>query len=329
MYVITGGAGFIGSNIAAALDAAGEEIVIVDTLGTNDVKWRNIAKRRLLDLVRPEACDAFLRANASKIAGIVHMGAISTTTETDVDLIVHNNVRLSIDLWTFATANRIPLVYASSAATYGDGDQGFLDRDDDAYLSDLRPLNPYGWSKNVFDRFVVDRVKRGAPMPPLWAGLKFFNVYGPNEYHKGGQRSVAVQLFEQIRDKGFVRLFRSDNPDYADGEQLRDFVWVDDCVDVALWALKTEGVKSGLYNVGSGSARSFLDKAKIVFSAMGAEERVEFIDLPQSLKGKYQYYTCASLDKLAAAGYNRPTTGLEEGLTRYVKDYLSSADQFR
>ena len=329
MYVITGGAGFIGSNIAAALDAAGAEIVIVDTLGTNDFKWRNIAKRRLLDLVRPEACDAFLKANVSRIEGIIHMGAISTTTESDVDLIVHNNVRLSLDLWAFATTHHIPLVYASSAATYGGGEQGFVDRDDDGFLSQLRPLNPYGWSKNLFDRFVADRVKRGEPTPPRWAGLKFFNVYGPNEYHKGGQRSVAVQLFEQIRDRGFVRLFRSDKPDYADGEQLRDFVWVDDCVDVALWALRTEGVTSGIYNVGSGTARSFLDKAKIVFAAMGVEEQVEFIDLPENLRGKYQYYTCADLAKLTAAGYNRPTTSLEDGLNTYVMGYLAAQDAYR
>lgn len=329
MYVITGGAGFIGSNIAAALDAADAEIAIVDTLGSDDIKWRNIAKRRLVDLVRPEACGAFLDANASRISGIVHMGAISTTTEKDVDLIVQNNVRLSLDLWAFATRCRIPFVYASSAATYGNGEQGFVDRDDEAYLAALRPLNPYGWSKNVFDRFVADRVKRGMPTPPRWAGLKFFNVYGPNEYHKGGQRSVAVQLFEQIRARGSVRLFRSDHPDYRDGEQLRDFVWVDDCVSVALWALQTEGVPSAVYNVGSGSARSFLDKAKIVFEALSVPEQIEFIDLPEALKGKYQYYTCATLDKLAQAGYNAPTTPLEIGLTQYVKDYLAASDMFR
>lgn len=329
MYVITGGAGFIGSNIAAALDAAGEEIVIVDTLGANDIKWRNIAKRRLADLVRPEACAAFLEANVSKIEGIVHMGAISTTTETDVDLIVHNNVRLSLDLWAFAARHAIPLVYASSAATYGGGENGFVDRDDDAYLAALRPLNPYGWSKNVFDRFVAERLRRGERTPLRWAGLKFFNVYGPNEYHKAGQRSVAVQLFEQIRERGFVRLFRSDNPDYGDGEQLRDFVWVQDCVDVALWALRTEGVKSGIYNVGSGTARSFLDKAKIVFATLGMEERVEFIDLPDALKGKYQYFTCATLDKLSAAGYNARSTSLEDGLVQYIKDYLATEDRFR
>ena len=329
MYVITGGAGFIGSNIAAALDDAGEEIVIIDWLGADDTKWRNIAKRRLLDLVRPEAASAFLAANAGKIEGIVHMGAISTTTETDVDLIVESNIRLSIDLWAFAARHAIPLVYASSAATYGGGENGFVDDGSEAYLSTLRPLNPYGWSKNVFDRFVAERVRRGERTPPRWAGLKFFNVYGPNEYHKGGQRSVAVQLFEQIRAKGSVRLFRSDNPAYADGEQLRDFVWVQDCVDVALWALRTEGMTSGIYNVGSGTARSFLDKARIIFATLGMEERVEFIDLPDQLKGKYQYYTCANLEKLSSAGYNSPTTSLEQGLSRYVNDYLLKDDRFR
>lgn len=329
MYVVTGGTGFIGSNIAAALDAAGEDVVIVDTLGCDDFKWRNIAKRRLVDLVTPEALPAFLTANRAAIRGIVHMGAISTTTETNVDVIVHNNIRLSIDLWTFASEHGIPLVYASSAATYGGGEQGFEDRDDETFLAGLRPLNPYGWSKHVFDRFVADKVKRGAPTPPRWVGLKFFNVYGPNEYHKGGQRSVAVQLHEQIRRQGFVRLFKSDNPDYADGEQLRDFVWVDDCASVALWALRTEGATSGLYNVGSGVARSFLDKAKIVFAALDLEPKVEFMDLPQNLRGKYQYYTRASLDKLRSAGYDLPATTLEVGLGRYVRDYLEAPDRFR
>lgn len=329
MYVVTGGAGFIGSNIAAALDDAGEDIAIIDRLGTDDIKWRNIAKRRLVDLVRPEECGSFLQANVSKIEGIVHMGAISTTTETDVDLIVSSNIRLSLDLWAFAAQHAIPLVYASSAATYGGGENGFLDDDQDAYLARLRPLNPYGWSKNVFDRYVCERVRRGERTPPRWAGLKFFNVYGPNEYHKAGQRSVAVQLFEQIRASGSVRLFRSDNPAYADGEQLRDFVWVQDCVNVVLWALRTEGAKSGIYNVGSGTARSFLDKARIIFSILGVEERIEFIDLPLSLRGKYQYFTCAALDKLYSSGFNSPAVSLELGLSRYVNEYLLNEDRFR
>ena len=328
MYVVTGGAGFIGSNIAATLDRAGEEIVIVDVLGSDDTKWRNIAKRRLLDVIRPDESAAFLKAEAGQIQGIVHMGAISTTTETDADAIVRNNIRLSIDLWKFATDYGVPYIYASSAATYGNGENGFVDRDDDAYLDQLRPLNAYGWSKHVFDRFVAEQIRRGRATPPRWAGLKFFNVYGPNEYHKGGQRSVAVQLHEQIRDRGGVRLFRSDNPGYADGGQLRDFVWVGDCVSVIQWALTAETMPSGLYNVGSGVARTFLDKAKIIFAAMGAPEAIEFIDLPKALAGKYQYYTCASLDKLRAAGYDKPTTTLEDGLTEYVTCYLNAADLF-
>jgi len=329
MYVITGGAGFIGSNIAAALDARGDDVVIVDRLGSDPFKWRNLAKRRLADFVTPEETPAFLGANAGKIRGVVHMGAISTTTETDVDAILRNNFRLSVDLWRFCAQAKIPLVYASSAATYGDGAQGFLDRFDDEYLGLLLPLNAYGWSKHAFDRFVLRRLQRGEPAPPRWAGLKFFNVYGPNEYHKGGQRSVAVQLHAQIRQSGAVRLFRSDNPAYADGEQLRDFVWVGDCVDVTLWALDDASAASGLYNVGSGAARSFADKARIVFAELGVAQRIEFIDLPANLSGKYQYYTCAALEKLRAAGYARPMTSLEDGLRQYVRGYLEAEDPFR
>jgi ADP-L-glycero-D-manno-heptose 6-epimerase len=329
MYVITGGAGFIGSNIAASFDAEGADIAIIDSVGADDLKWRNIAKRRLVDIVPPDVGGAFLEANAVKIHGVVHMGAISTTTETDVDAIVRNNFRQSVDHWTFCARHGVPFVYASSAATYGDGRQGFLDRFDPEYLSSLRPLNPYGWSKNLFDRWVQRTVETAAPRPPRWAGLKFFNVYGPNEYHKGGQRSVAVQLHAQIRDRGGVRLFRSDNPDYADGEQLRDFVWVGDCVNVARWALEEPSAPSGLYNVGSGVARSFIDKARITFREMGMEPQIEFIDLPANLRGKYQYYTCASTDKLRAAGYAKPLTSLEDGLRYYVRGYLEAEDRFR
>ena len=328
MFVITGGAGFIGSNIAAALDSSGDDIVIVDWLRSDPFKWRNIAKRRLADLVAPEDLAAFLAANRSKIQGIVHMGAISTTTETDVDAIVRNNFRLSVDVWRFCARAQIPLVYASSAATYGDGGQGFADRFDDAYFETLQPLNPYGWSKHVFDRFALRSITGAEPAPPRWFGLKFFNVYGPNECHKGGQRSVAAHLHAQIRERGAVRLFGSDNPAYADGEQLRDFVWVGDCVDVALWALNDASAPSGLYNVGSGVARSFLNKAQIMFRELNVEPNVEFIDLPANLAGKYQYYTCASLEKLRAAGYARPMTSLEEGLRAYVHRYLETGDPF-
>jgi ADP-L-glycero-D-manno-heptose 6-epimerase len=329
VYVITGGAGFIGSNIAAALDDSGADIVISDWIGKDDFKWRNIAKRRLFDIVPPEETAAFLEANRGGVRGVVHMGAISTTTETDVDAIVRNNIRLSIDLWTYCARENIPLVYASSAATYGDGREGFLDRFDGDFLSRLRPLNAYGWSKHMFDRWASRAIETGAPSPPRWAGLKFFNVYGPNEYHKGGQRSVAVQLHAQIRERGRVRLFRSENPDYPDGGQLRDFVWVGDCVRVALWALEDPGAPSGLYNAGSGSARSFLEMARILFKEMGGEPDVEFVGPPADLSGKYQYCTRASLNKLRAGGFTASMTSLEDGLKNYVGDYLETADRYR
>jgi ADP-L-glycero-D-manno-heptose 6-epimerase len=328
MYLVTGGAGFIGSNIAASLEKQGADVAIMDWVGGDDYKWRNIAKRRLIDIVTPEQGPAWLEKHKGAIEGVVHMGAISTTTETDVDKIVRNNFRLSVDLWSYCAEQDIPFVYASSAATYGDGENGFADRFDEAYLSSLRPLNPYGWSKHLFDRWALRAIETDAPRPPRWAGLKFFNVYGPNEYHKGGQRSVAVQLHEQIRERGSVRLFKSDNPAYGDGEQQRDFVWVGDCVNVALWALQDAAAPSDLYNVGSGAARCFLDKAKIIFAEMNRELQVQFIDLPPNLRGKYQYYTCADMAKLRRAGFDKQLTTLEAGLGLYVHQSLETADSF-
>ncbi|UDF30456.1 UNVERIFIED_ORG: ADP-glyceromanno-heptose 6-epimerase [Roseateles sp. XES5] len=328
MYVVTGGAGFIGSNIAAALDNREEDVVIVDWLGNSDHKWRNVAKRRLRAIIPPEDCFGFLQTHAKAISGIYHMGAISATTETDVDLIVRSNITLSSSLWDFAVENQIGFVYASSAATYGDGTNGFHDRFDNEYLAGLRPMNAYGWSKHLFDRMVLKKIERGEATPPVWAGLKFFNVYGPNEYHKGAQRSVAAQLYNQIRSEGHVRLFRSDNPDYPDGGQLRDFVWVGDCVDVALWLMASSKHNSGLYNVGSGKARSFRDKAEIVFRELGIAPDIRYVDLPENLKGKYQYYTCASMKRLHDAGYSKPITSLENGLRSYVLDYLDNTDPF-
>ena len=328
MYVITGGAGFIGSNVAAALDKRGERLAIVDWLGHDDFKWRNIAKRRLADIVAPDQRASFFESRRGRISGVVHMGAISTTTETDVDKIVAYNFQLSVELWKYCAAEGIPFVYASSGATYGDGSRGFTDRFDDEYLSSLRPLNPYGWSKHLFDRWVLRTVESNDPCPPRWAGLKFFNVYGPNEYHKGGQRSVAVQLHAQIRERGLVRLFKSDNPNYADGEQVRDFVWVGDCVDVILWALFRPTAASGLYNVGSGVARSFLDQARTMFHELNVEPKVDFIDMPEILRGKYQHYTCADMRKLRAAGFEKPFTSLEDGLRTYVSDFLEAEDRY-
>ncbi|WP_231963736.1 ADP-glyceromanno-heptose 6-epimerase [Mycobacterium adipatum] len=319
----------MGSNVAAALDERGEDIAIVDTFGSDDLKWRNVAKRRVRELLTPDQLPAFLAGSNGGIDSIIHMGAISTTVEKDVDLIIRNNFRGSVDLWNWCATHDVPFVYASSAATYGDGKNGFADDFDQAALATLRPLNPYGWSKHVFDRWVHAEQRAGRSQPPKWAGLKFFNVYGPNEYHKGGQRSVAVQLFEQINSSGVAQLFKSDNPQYADGGQVRDFVWVGDCVSVALWMLGTDEAPNSVYNVGSGVARTFEDKARITFALLGIPPNIEFIDLPESLRGKYQYFTLAALDKLRAAGYDRPMASLEEGLETYIQSYLLREDIFR
>jgi ADP-L-glycero-D-manno-heptose 6-epimerase len=328
MHIVTGGAGFIGSNIAADLDERGEDIVIVDTLGNGDVKWRNIAKRRVRDLITPNELPAFL-AGRNGCDSVIHMGAISSTVERDADLIVRNNFRLSVDLWSWCAAKGVPYIYASSAATYGDGSKGFVDAFGHAALAGLRPLNPYGWSKHVFDRWVQAEHEAQRAQPPKWAGLKFFNVYGPNESHKGGQRSVAMQIFEQITSSGVARLFKSDDPDYVDGGQLRDFVWVGDCASVALWLLETDAAPSSIYNVGSGTARSFEDIARITFDRLRKPVDIEFIDLPQHLRGKYQYFTLAPLEKLRQAGYHKSTASLEVGLNEYIGGYLLNDDSFR
>lgn len=327
MHIITGGAGFIGSNIAARLDDEGQDIIIVDSLGNED-KWRNISKRRVRDIISPDELHTFL-SGAHGVSSILHMGAISTTTESDVDLIVKSNFRLSVDLWRWCALHRVPFIYASSAATYGDGEYGYDDQFSEEYLSHLFPLNAYGWSKHIFDRWVLGSQSRGEVSPPRWAGLKFFNVYGPNEYHKGGQRSVAVQMFEQIQNAGRVRLFKSDSPNYADGGQTRDFVWVEDCVDVALWPLRAGNFPSSVYNVGSGLPRTFSEKAQIVFDVLGKPELIEYIELPEKLRGKYQYYTCAALNKLRDAGYGKEMSTLEAGLRAYIETYLKSSDPYR
>lgn len=329
MILITGGAGFIGSNLVAGLEARGaNDIVVCDRLGT-DEKWRNIAKRDLYDLIAPEELASFIESNSSRLDVVFHLGAISSTTETDVDLIVKNNFRLARDLWIQCSRLRTPLIYASSAATYGDGHQGFDDDGSRKALSRLAPLNAYGWSKHQFDRWVAARVESGAnsARPPHWAGLKFFNVYGPNEYHKGSQISVALKNFREITDDGAAVLFRSHNPDYPDGGQLRDFVWVGDCVDVMLWLLE-HAATSGLFNVGTGKARSFADLAQAIFKALKRTPDIRYIDTPPAIRDKYQYFTEAKMNRLRQAGYERPFTGLEQGVARYVGDFLLKADSY-
>ncbi|MEQ9606624.1 MAG: ADP-glyceromanno-heptose 6-epimerase [Kiloniellaceae bacterium] len=332
MLLVTGGAGFIGSNLVAALAERGHDVVVCDRLGAGD-KWRNLAHHTIEDVIPPEELPQFLRWAEGRLSAVFHLGAISATTETDGDALLANNFRLSKVFWDHCAREGIPLIYASSAATYGDGAEGFDDDASAEYLAGLRPLNGYGWSKHLFDRWVMRRLAKDAPpdeswAPPQWAGLKFFNVYGPNEYHKGGQASVAWHLFGQLSRGEPARLFQSHHPDYADGGQLRDFIWVGDCVDVMLWLLDNPKV-SGLFNVGTGKARSFADLARAVFAAMDKPENISYVPTPEAIRDKYQYFTEAKMARLRTAGYDRPFTDLEEGVARYVKDYLTQSDPYR
>jgi ADP-L-glycero-D-manno-heptose 6-epimerase len=328
MIVVTGGAGFIGANIVAALEARGiSEIVVCDWLG-HENKWRNIAKRELAAVIPPEDLFDFLYTEAENVEAIFHMGAISATTETDGDRIMENNFQLSMDLWHWCEAHDARLIYASSAATYGDGQQGFDDDGSSEGLQKLAPLNLYGWSKHLFDRRIARLVADGAGTPRQWAGLKFFNVYGPNEYHKGNMRSVVAQVHGNIVAGRPVMLFRSHHPDYEDGGQLRDFVYVDDCVDVMMWLYDNPDV-SGLFNLGTGKARTFADLATAVYSALGKNAEFSFVDTPVEIRGKYQYFTEARMDRLKAAGYDAPFTELEDGVGKYVLDFLEKEDPWR
>ncbi|WP_439814798.1 ADP-glyceromanno-heptose 6-epimerase [Zavarzinia sp. CC-PAN008] len=327
MILVTGGAGFIGSNIVAALSDLGRPPAVCDVLGTDD-KWRNLGRHELADLVDPAGLADWLARNGHELEAIVHMGAISSTMERDADLIADSNFRLSKMLWSWCATNGVPLVYASSAATYGDGAAGFDDAFSVEALARLRPLNAYGWSKHLFDRFVARAVADRRPQPPQWAGLKFFNVYGPNEYHKGDMRSVLGKTFESVRGGEPLRLFRSRHPDYGDGGQMRDFVWVGDVVDAVLWLLANPSV-SGLFNLGSGRARSWLDLGHALFAALGQPPRIDFVDMPDALAGKYQYFTEAPMARLRAAGFGGNTTSLEDGVALYVQRYLATDDPYR
>jgi ADP-L-glycero-D-manno-heptose 6-epimerase len=328
MIVITGGAGFIGSNLAASLEARGEgEIVVCDRLG-HEEKWRNIAKRELAALIPPEALFDFLETHAREISTVFHLGAISSTTEPDTDLIAATNFSLSLRLWEWCTETETRFIYASSAATYGDGTAGFDDDGSVAALARLQPLNAYGWSKHVFDRRVARLLERHAARPPQWAGLKFFNVYGPNEYHKGGMRSVVAQLYPRAQKGEAAQLFRSHRPDVPDGGQKRDFVYVRDAAEMMLWLFDHPAV-NGLFNIGSGGARSFAELAAAVYAALGREARIDYVDTPAELRDKYQYFTEARMERLRAAGYDRPATPLEEGVRDYVQRYLATADPYR
>jgi ADP-L-glycero-D-manno-heptose 6-epimerase len=328
MFMVTGGGGFIGSNLVPALDArAPGSVAVCDRLESGD-KWRNLQKRELAALVPPGDLIAFLDGHRGEIEAIFHMGAISSTTETDADLIVATNFGLSAKLWDWCSEHGVRFFYASSAATYGGGEAGFGDDDTIEGLAKLTPLNAYGWSKHLFDRRVARLVSTNAPRPPQWAGAKFFNVYGPNEYHKGSMKSVVAQLAPRAAAGEPARLFRSHREGFEDGGQLRDFVHVDDVVDMLLFLYDTPRV-NGIFNMGSGKARSFLDLARATYAAAGRTLEVEWVDTPEAIRAKYQYFTEAKLDRLRAAGYAKPTTPLEEGVSRYVKNYLLAEDPYR
>jgi len=326
MLLVTGGAGFIGSNLVAALNEAGRtDIVINDALG-DDAKWRNVGKRRLAYVVPPGELNGWL--DSRKLEAVIHLGAISDTTATDADLVLATNFRLSLQLLDWCTATGTPFIYASSAATYGNGEDGFQDDWSGAALQRLKPMNLYGFSKHLFDRAVVERFEKRAKLPPQWAGLKFFNVFGPNEYHKGEMMSLVAKRFDEAKAGGPVRLFKSHRAGVADGEQKRDFIYIDDAVAVMRWVLDTPTV-SGIFNVGTGAARSFRDLIVAMFAALGRAPNIEYVDMPPAIRDQYQYFTQAKVENLRRAGYNVGFTPLEDAVDRYVTAFLNKPDRYR
>jgi ADP-L-glycero-D-manno-heptose 6-epimerase len=326
MLLVTGGAGFIGSNVVAALNDAGRaDVAVCDFLG-HDGKWKNLAKRQLADIVPPAELMAWLQGR--KLDAVIHLGAISETTATDGDVVIGTNFRLSMRLLDWCTANATPLIYASSASTYGNGAQGFCDDPSLPALKALRPMNLYGWSKHLFDMAVAERVAKGEKLPPQWAGLKFFNVFGPNEYHKGSMMSVLTKRFDDIKAGRTIELFRSHRDGIADGDQRRDFIYVEDVVRVMLWLLASPQV-SGLFNVGTGTARSFKDLMLATYTALGTTPNIEYVDMPEQIRSSYQYFTESNGDRLCGAGYNGGFTSLEDAVGHYVKGYLDQPDRFR
>jgi ADP-L-glycero-D-manno-heptose 6-epimerase len=314
MIAITGAAGFIGSNLAQRLSRQGHHLLLVDQplTAAKAANWAGLGR---FDFIPQDQFLDWLEREGSAVEVIFHLGACSSTTETDWDYLRRNNVEYSQRLWSLAARAGCPFYFASSAATYGDGSQGF---DDHTPPEQLRPLNLYGKSKNDFDRWVLDEVARGGATPPGWAGLKFFNVYGPREGHKQGMASMVWRSHGQIRAKGEVALFKSNEPAYPDGGQKRDFVYVEDCVDHLLW-LAAHPEVYGIFNSGTGTARTFADLARAVFAALGREPCIRYIDMPAELSAQYQNYTQAEMRKLRAAGFAQPPTTLEDGARRTIQ----------
>lgn len=321
MIVITGAAGFIASVVAGCLNEQGRnDLILVDDFSKKQ-KERNYANKKYELLLDRKELFEWLENNHDKIDFVVHLGARTDTTEFDWNVFIELNVDYTEKLWTLCAEYRVPLVYASSAATYGGGEYGYDDNHD--IVGKLQPLNPYGCSKNEIDKWILKQEK----CPPFWAGLKFFNVYGPNEYHKGRMASVILHSFHQIEECGEVKLFRSHRPDFADGQQLRDFIYVKDIASVILFLIEKRP-ESGLYNLGTGHARSFYDLASNTFKAMDKAVNIKFIDTPIDIRDKYQYFTEANMAKLRKVGYDKPFTSLEDGVFDYVTNYLMKDKTF-
>lgn len=317
MIVITGSAGFIGSCLVSKFNSEGiSDLILVDDFSKHEKDKNSVGKTFKQKIERSEFIKWFSE-NHKEVQHVVHIGARTDTTEFNVELFNELNLDYTKAIWNICSEYNVPMIYASSAATYGLGEHGY--DDDESKIRLLKPLNPYGDSKNDFDKWAIEQKRT----PPNWQGLKFFNVYGPNEYHKARMASVIFHSFNQIRNNGKVKLFRSHNPDYKDGGQLRDFVYVKDVVSV-IWFLYTKKPKSGIYNLGSGKARTFFDLATATFKALNIAPDIEFIDTPVDIRDKYQYFTEANMNKLISAGYDQPFTSLEDGVTDYVKNYLSS-----
>ncbi len=329
MLVVTGGGGFIGSVLAGELNGEGRaDLVIVDRFGDGD-KWRNIAKRDFAEIVPTNEAPAWLERHGKDVEAVFHLGANSSTFETDADAIIATNLNSSVAWWRWCVTHRRPLIYASSAATYGDGRAGFDDAGGIDALKRLRPLNLYGWSKYAFDLWALREAAAGRA-PPQWFGLKFFNVFGPNEYHKGEMMSLVVKNYRRIAAGETIRLFKSHRPDFKDGEQLRDFVYVKDCAHAILWLWRQEARPelNGVYNLGTEQARSFLDLMNAVGTACGRVPDIEFVDMPEALRANYQYFTEAKMERLRRAGYNSPFTSLEDAVRDCVQNHLAQPDPY-
>ena len=326
MIILTGGGGMIGSMMAWHLNTQMnfDDFVIVDDL-INKQQENNFNKRKFIEYIEKDDLKKYL-SDKKNVSAVIHMGAISATTESNFNRLLQSNIRFSQALWHWCAENKVPFIYASSAATYGDGSVGYDDNESE--LDKLSPLNAYGYSKHFFDRWVQLELSKNQPTPPQWCGLKFFNVYGPNEYHKGRMASVVFHSFNQFKETNQIKLFKSEHPSYADGMQVRDFIYVKDAVKIIIFFLNNNNF-SGLYNAGTGNAETFKALAEaLLINTKGQPDDIKYIEMPNDLKGKYQYYTQATMNKINSIGFNDNFMTLKEGVTDYLENYLLTSDRY-